>query len=272
MSQSLESEVPQLGGSERGAIDSGVAASSEIIPSLFYDRVLQTLAISPDPLRRLSLASLILHQALQQLDPQKLGMDIIVGQCMSPQGEHQIVRSLREMMGIGTPPWPKDGTDSFFRGAESLEGYAVTTGRLQVVDEEGSVLLPYVRRDYVNSTVTCPILRANRVAGYIMVFSTQVRFFSVQGRQTLVQSYANLLSLCFNDSDFYSLEHFALHIMPPNEIQSSIIGTFRQRVSDILRTGLTNQRRMSISEAEMIAWQQVEEEIIRFSSLLALDD
>lgn len=40
------------------------------------------------------------------------------------------VRSLRESMGVGTPPWPGDlEHQAMFLGAESLAGYVVTNCR-----------------------------------------------------------------------------------------------------------------------------------------------
>src|SRR5271157_1982543 len=74
------------------------------IPSEFYNRVLRTRATIPKVLRFSSLCDLILQQALEQLDPQRLGLAIIVVRCMLPSQEGKI-RSLRESVGRGTHPW-----------------------------------------------------------------------------------------------------------------------------------------------------------------------
>ena len=74
------------------------------IPSEFYNRVLRTLATIPKVLRFQSLCDLILQQALEQLDPQRIGLAIIVVRCMLPSQEGKI-RSLRESVGRGTQPW-----------------------------------------------------------------------------------------------------------------------------------------------------------------------
>jgi transcriptional regulator with XRE-family HTH domain len=99
------------------------------IPSAFYDRILHAFAELPATLRFWSICDLILQQALQQLDPNRVGMEISLVRCMPPvQG--QKVRSLRESVGRGTPPWTREFQQkTLFLGAESLAGYAVTTGR-----------------------------------------------------------------------------------------------------------------------------------------------
>ena len=74
------------------------------IPNEFYIRVLHTRATIPKVLRFSSLCDLILQQSLEQLDPQRSGLAIIVVRCMPPSREGKI-RSLRESVGRGTPPW-----------------------------------------------------------------------------------------------------------------------------------------------------------------------
>src|SRR6266487_795610 len=74
------------------------------IPSEFYIRVLHTRTTIPKVLRFSSLCDLILQQSLEQLDPHRLGLAVIVVRCMPPSREGKI-RSLRENVGRGTPPW-----------------------------------------------------------------------------------------------------------------------------------------------------------------------
>src|SRR5207302_1764603 len=72
----------------------------------FYARLLQARASTSENLRFWSTCHLILQQALEQLDPERLGMSIWVVRCMPPSGPYNKVRSLRESVGLGTPPWP----------------------------------------------------------------------------------------------------------------------------------------------------------------------
>jgi hypothetical protein len=91
------------------------APATDEIPSVFYDRVLQALAQLPKTLRIQSLFDLILQQAIEHCSPPKPGKP---------------VRSLREGIGIGTPPWKRDlAQKSVFLGADSLSGAVVSRCR-----------------------------------------------------------------------------------------------------------------------------------------------
>src|SRR5215469_12081357 len=63
------------------------------IPGEFYIRVLHTRATIPHVLRFSSLCDLILQQALEQLDPNRVGIAITVVRCMPPTAGKKI-RSL----------------------------------------------------------------------------------------------------------------------------------------------------------------------------------
>src|SRR5207237_8186467 len=98
------------------------------IPSEFYASVLTVRASSTPNLRLTSICQRILQHALEQLDPERLGISIWVVTCMPRSGEHNKVRSLREKIGLGTPPWGGNlEQKALFLGAESLSGNVVTT-------------------------------------------------------------------------------------------------------------------------------------------------
>src|SRR5437763_7618247 len=77
------------------------------IPSVFYMRVMRTRATLSRILRFSSICNLVLQQALGQLDPQRLGLAIIVARCTPPSDKNKI-RSLRESVGRGSSPWKTD--------------------------------------------------------------------------------------------------------------------------------------------------------------------
>lgn len=79
-------------------------AASLAIPSELFARVLHTITTLPKSLLFPSISDLILQQAINQLDPQRLGLAIIVACCM-PLSTNGKVQSLRERVGRGTPPW-----------------------------------------------------------------------------------------------------------------------------------------------------------------------
>src|SRR5713226_2349423 len=98
------------------------------IPPEFAARVLAVLARTAGPIVTSSICNLVLRQAIDQLDPDFLGMEITVAQCTPPASGFP-VRSLFERIGAGTPPWTKGVSRRLlFCGAESLGGYVAGTG------------------------------------------------------------------------------------------------------------------------------------------------
>src|SRR5438128_1821361 len=137
--------------------ESSTAAVDEVaggIPATFYERVLRTAANLPPSLHFWSLSDLIMHQALEQLDPYRQGMAVIVAQCMPPS-TGRLIRSLREVIGRGTPPWSLElEHKATLLGTESLAGHAISTGRLQYqqdLTKEG--LLPFRKTPWEQSAL-----------------------------------------------------------------------------------------------------------------------
>src|SRR5215472_7916827 len=190
-------------------------------PAAFYSRVLHARARSLPVLRTQAIFELVFQQVLNHLDPGRLGMSVSVAQCMPPlQGT--IVRSLRETMGMGTPPWPQDLERMLlFLGAESLVGQAVTYQRSFAAkdSEEHTSLIPAQWVGYERSAVAAPILFEEKIAGCLLVSSTQPSYFS-STRQTLVEHYADLIALAFSQEEFYPPNCINLRIMPSAETQS----------------------------------------------------
>ncbi len=240
--------------------------TSAEIPSNFYARIFRTAADLPSSLHFWSLCEAILRQALEQLDPRRLGMAIIVAQCMPPSSGG-LIRSLREVVGRGTPPWNRElEHKATLLGAESLAGYAVSTGRLHYqgdLSKEG--LLPFRLAPLEKSAVACPIMRNGRVAGALLVSSTQTDYFSMP-RVTLIQGYADLLMLVFGPEDFYDPLSIQLGLMPPDEEQRTYLTTFQERVSTVMRRAASGQTPISNREAERLVWRQFEEELLQRSS------
>src|ERR1019366_7192460 len=76
---------------------------SEIHPE-FYRQVLNTYTTLPSTLREWSLNILIMQQILSHLDPRELGMHVFLAYC-NPPSPGKNIRSLRKIVGRGTPPW-----------------------------------------------------------------------------------------------------------------------------------------------------------------------
>lgn len=233
---------------------------------LAYDFIMQVhdiYATIPDSLRSWTIYRLILQHALRQLDPERLGMSITIVQCMPPTRDGRI-HSLREITGQGTPPWEGNLEEkSIFLGAESLAGYAVTVLHPQAVQDlkTETTLVPAYQTEHEVSAIASPILFANRVAGCLLISSTQINYFLSQTRLSQINGYTRLIALAFEPKEFYPPEIIQLNVMPAALVQRELFKTFRQRVHTIMRTAFDAEQALSVKDAEQIAWQQLEEEL-----------
>src|SRR5579883_1870072 len=246
--------------------------TSKDIPAEFYARVFVARASTTEHLRFWSICHLILQQAIGQLDPERSGMAIWVVRCMPPSGPYHKVRSLRESVGLGTPPWNGNlEQTAMFLGAESLSGNVVTLcrpGIIQNLDEEHS-LMPAIRVEYEKSAAIYPILYAGRIAGVLLVSSTQYNYFLSQARTDLVERYADLVALAFEPQDFYAPEDIALCVMPSHEEQKAHFAKFRQMVADTMLSAATHHQAVNNLQADMLVWQKLEEELLQLPTLEA---
>src|SRR5947209_639235 len=248
--------------------NAGLDDASIEIPSAFYTRIFASRASTVENMRFWSISNLILQQAIGQLDPDRLGMGINVVRCMPPSPEDSRSHSLRESVGIGTPPWDGDLEQrSMFLGAESLCGYVVTLCRPaanQDVDDEQN-LIPAHKTAFEKSAAVHPILFAGRIAGCLLVSSTQNNYFLPQSRLALIENYANLLAVAFEPEEFYEPRQIELSVMPDQEIQKKYFANFRQRVANLMIEGSINKRPINNLEAERLVWLELEEELLQLS-------
>jgi hypothetical protein len=183
---------------------------------------------------------------------------------MPPSDDH-IVRSLREIIGRGTPPWKRElEQNAILLGAESMAGYVVTTGRSitsqNLKEEKG--MYPAHKAEWEVSATAHPIMRAGHIAGCLVASSTQPDYFP-PSRTILVQNYADLLVLVFEPKDFYELANIRFGVFPRYDIQQSYLVNFQERVAQLMIDALRKQRPLSSTEAEQIMWQQVESELLQ---------
>ena len=223
--------------------------ASKDIPSEFYSSVFMSLASTTENLRYWSICQIILLQALRQLDPDRLGMAVWVVRCMPPSGFYNKVRSLRESVGIGTPPWGGNlDQRAMFLAAESLAGNVVTLCRPAIIEnlDEEHNLLPAARVEHEKSCAIYPILYAGRIAGVFLVSSTQYNHFLSQSRGMLAQNYADLLALVFEPEDFYEPDDIALCVMPYHDEQKEYFASFRYMVSKAIKEAAQNNKQLII--------------------------
>ena len=247
--------------------DIEIDISEQEIPYKFIMEVLDARASIPDLLRFWSITRLILQQALRHLDPERVGLAITVVRCMPPRDGK--IRSLRESVGLGTPPWGGDLEEkALLLGAESLAGHVTISCRLEHIGDlqANKTFLPAYQVEHEVSAVACPIMHACRVAGCLLLSSTQTDYFAPEARLSLVRGYTNLVSLAFNPDEFYNPEIIALHIMPPPATQQTYFAGFRQRVLKRMQESVRTEHRLASTEAEQLEWQQIEESLLYLPS------
>lgn len=233
------------------------------IPAQFYAWVLK-MYVNLSPMRHFNtICDVVLQEALRQLDPDYVGMEVTVARCMPPSLQDGKVRSLCECVGCGTPPWNR-GLEQriLFLGSETLAGYAVAAGRPVAIQnrQDGENLFPARWVDWEESALAYPIMRADRVAGCLLFSCTQPNYFHSSVQRTLIQQYAELLSIAFDADSFYELHAIKLGHMPPFEQQRSYISSFSQRI-----TKLISEMHISMPEAEVQSCQQIEQELLNAS-------
>ncbi|HEV2583907.1 MAG TPA: GAF domain-containing protein [Ktedonobacteraceae bacterium] len=235
--------------------------ASKAIPSEFFARVMSERTSTQRTIRFWSLCYLILQQAIGQLDPDQFGMAITVVQCMKSSSS-PVIRSLRETAAYGTVPWQSNMEQKgMFLGAESLAGYCVSSCRGVENNDvrDRSNPLPAHQVPDELSAAAYPILLSGKVAGCLLVSSTQPNFFLSQFRLNLIHNYANLISLLFEPEQFFDLDKIRLQIMPLHIQQKAYFSDFRHRVINAMRI-----HQLSNMDAEQLVWEELEKNFLAF--------
>lgn len=229
------------------------------IPSAFYARFFHDYADLPINLRESSLQLLATQQLVAQLDPQLQGVAIFIAQCTPPSLEKH-VSSLFKTVARGTSHWGENFShQAQMFGVESLPGNALQQGHYLVIQNsaENARLYPDQQQEAVESRIAIPILLADQVAGCLCAYSTQPDYFTAT-QIDLLQAYADILTVTFAPEEFYPFEHIKLGVLPPFKVQRSYLKTFQKRVLAHLSEAARCQRLIRRTEAEHLAWQDLE--------------
>src|SRR5256712_3973897 len=151
---------------------------SHTVPIAFSARVLELYASAPDESRFWSICTAVLSEAVKQLDRDELGISLSVVQCM-PLSREGNVHCLREHVRLGTFAWlDQMEMRTSFLGTESLAGVAVSSGQPQIVEDinQGQKAATYMPEHAV-SAAAFPITHSNRIAGCLLIASTQAGYF-----------------------------------------------------------------------------------------------
>jgi len=147
-----------------------------------------------------------------------------------------------------------------------LAGHAVSSWRLEANQnlQSEQTFLPFLRTKWEMSAAACPLLQANRVAGCLLVSSTQANYFS-PARLELIQNYANLMVLACEPEDFYEHTSIQLALMPAPELQQTHFAHFQRSVKNLMVQSAQYNKWLIRPEATELVWQQFEEEFIRLA-------
>lgn len=233
------------------------------LPTEFYARAMSSLARTPISLYPQAMQDLILQQALQHLDPDQQGLSITLAICVPPRAGHK-VRSLREIGGLGTPPWPRIPTERpLFLGAESLAGYALTHAHACVINSrEEMTFFPTQWTEHEQSAATFPILRRARVVAVLIISSAQPYFFTPP-QLKVIENYAYLATCIFQTEQAFTSDEIELRIMPQEALQRPYFVDYNQRVSQKLIEANQAEQQLTLQQAHLLVWQDLEDILLQ---------
>ena len=233
------------------------------IPSDLYAQTMRTYSKTPAILARDALYKLLFERALEHLDPDKVGLSLALVCCVPPlQGQR--VRCLRQIRGVGTPPFERElERKTMFLGSESVAGHAVMNYRLAIVESRESTSFTSANwTDHEQSAIASPILRQARVAGALLASSARPHYFT-QAHQGLLELYAPLAGLMFDPQEFYDPMEIMLGVMPELERQEPLFANFEQRVTMKMTARTREQNVITIQQAHQLVWQDIAEELLQ---------
>ncbi|HTK06934.1 MAG TPA: GAF domain-containing protein [Ktedonobacteraceae bacterium] len=241
------------------------------IPSYFYTSVMRAYTKTSPSLRFWSIGKLILQQAFQHLDPQRLGLVLTVIACTTPGEPAQKVRSLRILLGQGSTPW-QGNWDRYplFMGIESLCGYVVNNRRLITIQDTQSMshsYYPLLPVEHARCVAVVPIQRGESIAGCFCACSTQPFYFTAE-RLELIQNYSQLLTVAFTQAEFYLSYNIDLALFPSQKQQAQHFSTFQQRLLDTMRSSARQEQPLSGQQASSLVMSQLEEELSQLAHKL----
>jgi len=235
------------------------------IPAEVYAQAMQIYTRMPPSLAYNALYELIFSRALEHFDPEKKGISLVLVACVPPV-DGQKVRCLRQLRGMGTPPWERDLSHrTIFLGSESAAGSAVMNYRsVTVSSREADTFTPANWTDYEQSAIASPILRQARVAGALLASSARAHYFD-EAHQTLLDHYAHLTALLFRPEEFYDAADIMLGVMPPLAQQLPYFEKIEQRVKLKFEEARLRKETITIQQASLYVWQDIAEELLQIS-------
>lgn len=206
----------------RGVLEN-ISTGVRPVDKEIYSRVLDLVTMTEDADTRFwQITQAIFEYALLHLDADKRGLAITYAQVMPAHADG--IHSLREVVMRGNYPWPRQLESRVYLGSTTLAGTAVLLQRTQTWDRVEQSTRMQVSIDTLEmSACAHPIMRANKIAGVLIVSSTQSGFFRDPQAGRSVAEYAQLLGLALLERDFQPLSLLSLRPMPEIQWQRSEI-------------------------------------------------
>jgi transcriptional regulator with XRE-family HTH domain len=233
------------------------------VPKEIYRRVMEQAAITVDDAsRRWHIIETIFEYALLHLDPERQGMALTYARLMPPRADGTI-HALYEAEMRGQTPWPFALDFKAYLGSTTLAGTAAMLQRVYTwsrMDEEARH--PVGLDDNEHSSCAAPVMRGGRLAGVLIVSSSQGDFVRNAAIPRAIGDYAHLLAAGMQDSDFYPVSLVQLVPMPELKWQ-------RERISNMYLNRVVEYARkqcLSFNEAEQQVLQDLEDEFERHAS------
>ena len=227
-----------------------------------YRRVLELReATIEDDVRRWQITEAIFEDAMLHLDPEHLGLSIVYARLMPPREDG--IHSLYELEMRGSHPWPFTLESKAYLGSTTLAGRAAMLQHMQRWgDLDSDWRLQIMADDLERSACAQPLMLAGRVAGVLVVSSTQPGFFIDSMACQSVIEYARLLTLALNDRDFYPSSQLCLKPMPDLKWQRAEMS--RAYVNRVI--ACARKENLSLPEAEEYVRREMEAEFERSES------
>jgi GAF domain-containing protein len=243
------------------------SASTEMeVPSDFYARLINTYTMCIPLQRKPMVFNEIMQQLLSQLDPGRQNLSLFIAQFVPPPPGRK-VRSLRLVTGQGnTPIAASFEHQTLYFGVETQVGVAAAMARRLVIQnqEMKDRTFPLQPSFGSDSIATMPVVQHNSVAGCLCIACLQPDYFSPE-RLDLIQHYVNLLSIAFEQDEFYEIGNIELRVIPPAAIQKPILATIQLRINERLIQARKEDRQLNRIQAEQEVLQEVEEELLQLA-------
>jgi hypothetical protein len=228
------------------------------VPKEIYRRIIDLITTIDEPDARFwEISQALFAHALFHLDREQQGMAITYAPLLPPH--HDGIHAMREAAMRGHEPWPFHLQDKVYLGSTSLAGMAATLQRMQIWDEKESERLQVEIDEHERSACAVPIVRGSRIAGVLIVSSTNAHFFHQPIACQAISEYAQLLALALREHDFQPFSLLHLRPMPALSWQR----TYLAHYAITMIVNYARKHHCSRQEAEYAIEQEIENEFER---------